>query len=108
MEACGPHCEILSEGGDKTGVKAAVGVYKEHGVFYCGDVKTATALFPKKELSRLLRNSEHGDCAVMRAQVPIDERRNLTLYAIGQKRGPTVHTFISTFGMFTPPPKEAP
>lgn len=38
----------------------------------------------------------------MRAQVPIDERRNLTLYAIGQKRGPTVHTFISTFGMFTP------
>ena len=80
-------------------VKAAYWVWKEHKTHTAFDIKTATALFPRKHLVRLCPK-EHGSIVVMTANID-----GLTLYAFGQRRGPAVHTFLSTYGTFV---KEIP
>ena len=75
-------------------VKAAYFNKKINDVDSIFDVKTATALYPRKELSRLCPK-EHGAIIVMQAKV-----EDITMYAIGQRRGPAVHTFLTTFGTF--------
>lgn len=70
------------------------------------DIKTAHSLFPKKELARLVPK-KHGAVIVMQATITegLPQGKPLTLYAIGQRRGPAVHTFLSTCGSFI---KEVP
>ena len=77
-------------------VKAAVAIKEIHGVQSAWDVKTGTALYPRKELVRMC-GKEHGAVVVMSAEV-----KGVKLYAIGQRRGPSVHTFLSTCGTFIP------
>ena len=75
-------------------VKAAHWMWKEHKTHSAFDIKTATALFPRKHLIRLCPKENHA-VIVMTAKVG-----ELEMYAIGQRRGPSVHTFLSTFGTF--------
>ena len=77
-------------------VKAAVAIKEIHGVQSAWDIKTGTALYPRKELVRMC-GKEHGAVVVMSAVV-----KGVKLYAIGQRRGPSVHTFLSTCGTFIP------
>ena len=55
------------------------------------DVKTMTALFPKAELVRITPK-EHGAFVVMQAEISegFPPGKKVTLYAIGQRRGPKV------------------
>ena len=71
-------------------------LHKTHSVF---DMKTGTSLFPRVEIIKICPK-EHGSLVVMQAQI-----EDLNLYAIGQRRGPAVHTFLTTFGTFQ---KEVP
>lgn len=75
-------------------VKAAYHVWKNHKTHFAGDVKTATALFPRKDLVRLCPK-QHGEYIVMSANLD-----GLELFAVGQRRGKAVHTFLTTFGTF--------
>jgi hypothetical protein len=55
---------------------------------------TLTTYIPyTRELTRLCPK-EHGAIIVMKAEIST----YVTLYAIGQRRGPAVHTFVSTCG----------
>ena len=80
-------------------LKAAVKIWKKFKVHSAFDMKTGTSLFPRDDLIRLCPK-EHGSLVVMTANID-----DLKLYAIGQRRGPAVHTFLTTFGTFQ---KEVP
>ena len=82
-----------------TSVKAAYHQKAELDVDSLGDLKTGSALFPRKELSRLVAK-EHGSIAVMTASMKLPSGATFPLYAIGQRRGPAVHTFLTTCGSF--------
>ena len=73
------------------GVKSAYFIMKEFGVHSAWDVKTMTALFPKAELVRITPK-EHGAFVVMQAEISegFPPGKKVTLYAIGQRRGPKV------------------
>ena len=72
-------------------------LYNTHSLF---DIKTGTSLFPRKELLRLCAK-EHGSILVMTASITTGlEGRTLKLFAIAQRRGPSVHSFLATFGTF--------
>ena len=75
-------------------VKAAYFAKKLNDLHSLFDIKTATALYPRKELQKLCP-SNHGGIIVMTAEV-----EGVEMFAIGQRRGPSVHTFLSTFGTF--------
>ena len=75
-------------------VKAAYHSKKIHDVHTAFDIKTATGLFPRKELVKICPK-KHGSIVVMRTTL-----EGIELFAIGQRRGPSVHTFLSTFGTF--------
>ena len=76
------------------GVKAVHSCKKKLGVETIFDIKTGTSLFPRKEIVRLC-GKEHGSMILMTAVLD-----NIPLYAIGQRRGTAVHTFLSTCGTF--------
>ena len=81
-------------------VKAAYWNKKLHNTHSLFDIKTGTALFPRKELVRLCAK-EHGSILVMTASITTGlEGRTLKLFAIAQRRGPSVHSFLATFGTF--------
>ena len=81
-------------------VKAAYWNKKLHNTHSLFDIKTGTALFPRKELVRLCAK-EHGSILVMTASITAGlEGRTLKLFAIAQRRGPSVHSFLATFGTF--------
>ena len=81
-------------------VKAAYFNKAVHNVHSMFDIKTGTALFPRKELKRLCPK-EHGALVVMTATITEGlGGRTLYLYAIAQRRGPAVHTFLTTCGSF--------
>lgn len=71
---------------------------ESHSAF---DIKTGSSLFPRKELQRLC-GKEHGSVVVMRANMKLPNGKTLTLYAIAQRKGPAVHTYLTTFGTFQP------
>jgi hypothetical protein len=75
-------------------VRAAFSSWKKHKAHSLFDIKTGTSLFPRADIIRLCAK-DHGSIVVMQAQI-----EDLTLYAIGQRRGPAVHTFLSTCGTF--------
>ena len=75
-------------------VKSAVFTWKHLKVHTAYDVKTATALYPRNEIIRLCPKENHATI-VMTATVD-----GVKLYAVGQRRGPAVHTFLTTFGTF--------
>ena len=75
-------------------VKAAYYCKTLHGVESAWDIKTGSALFPRAELVRLCPK-EHGSIVVMEGKIG-----TVDMYAWGQRRGPAVHTFLSTFGTF--------
>ena len=75
-------------------VKAAHSCKKRKRVDTAFDVKTGTSLFPRPELVRLCPK-EHGAIVIMTAVVD-----GVDMIAIGQRRGPSVHTFLSTCGTF--------
>ena len=77
-----------------TSVKAAYHQMAELDVDSLGDLKTGSALFPRKELSRLVAK-EHGSIAGMTASMKLPSGATFPLYAIGQRRGPAVHTFLT-------------
>jgi hypothetical protein len=52
-----------------------------------------------QELTRLCPK-EHGAIVLMTATITSISLNNLTLYALAQRRGPAVHTFITTCGSF--------
>ena len=76
-------------------VKAAYACKTFQGVDMVFDIKTGTALFPRGDLVRLCPK-EHGSFIVMSAEV-----KGVKMYAFAQRRGPAVHTFLSTFGTFS-------
>ena len=76
-------------------VKAAYYCKSFQGVDMVFDLKTGTALFPRADLVRLCPK-EHGAFIVMTAEV-----KGVKMYAFAQRRGPSVHTFLSTFGTFS-------
>ena len=80
-------------------VKALFSIWKRFKVHSAWDVKTGTALYPRKEIQRMCAK-EHGSIVVMQAE--IEDR---LMYAVGQRRGPSVHTFLTSFGTFI---KEVP
>ena len=81
-------------------VKAAYFNKKVNNVHSMFDIKTGTSLFPRKELVRLCPK-EHGALVVMTAKISEGlEGRTVYLYAIAQRRGPAVHTFLTTCGSF--------
>ena len=80
-------------------VKALFNCWKRFKVHSVWDVKTGTGLYPRKEIQRLCAK-EHGSIVVM--QATIEDR---VMYAVGQRRGPAVHTFLTSFGTFE---KEVP
>ena len=81
-------------------VKAAYFNKKLHNVHSLFDIKTGTALFPRKELMRLCAK-EHGSIVVLTTSITEGlAGRTLNLFAIAQRRGPAVHTFLATFGTF--------
>ena len=89
------HSNAAAYGDSRFGsVKAANFCWTELEIHTAFDVKSGTALFPRKELARICPKP-HGSIVVMTAKI-----NDLTLYAIGQRRGPSVHTFLSTFGTF--------
>ena len=67
-----------------------------HSIF---DIKTGTSLFPRAELIKMC-GKEHGSLVVMKATLKLPNGELLVLYAIAQRRGPSVHTFLSTCGSF--------
>ena len=73
------------------GAKSAYHIMLEFGVHSAFDVKTMTALFPKAELVRLTPKA-HGAFIVMQAEISegFPPGKKVTLYAIGQRRGPKV------------------
>ena len=75
-------------------VKGAFSIWKKLKIHSVWDVKTATALYPRKEIQRMCAK-EHGSIVVMQAK--IEDR---LLYAVGQRCGPAVHTYLTTFGTF--------
>ena len=75
-------------------VNAAVKNMQINGTHSIYDIKTGSALFPQDDLKRLC-GKKHGDLVVMKATV-----EGVILYAIAQRRGPAVHTFLSTCGTF--------
>ena len=75
-------------------IKSAFGNWKNGKTHSMFDIKTGTGLFPRKEIIKLCPQA-HGSLVVMTAKI-----EDLTLYAIGQRRGPAVHTFLTTFGTF--------
>ena len=65
----------------------------EHGLYGYGDVKTQTTRYPTQELIDLV-GPNSGDWAVMTTVVSGGH----LIYAIGHRRGGTVHTYISSHG----------
>ena len=64
------------------------------GLYFYGDVKTHTARYPTEELiSRVGPNS--GDWAVMTTTVAGGHN----IFAVGHRRGGTVHTYLSSHGL---------
>ena len=83
-------------------VKAAYYLMLLKGVHSIFDIKTGTALYPRKELQRICPK-EHGSIVVMATSIALPgDGTVLKLYAIAQRRGPSVHTFLSTCGTFKP------
>ena len=71
-----------------------VEVLLDHGLYGYGDVKTKTSRYPTKELQELV-GPNAGDWAVMTTTVAGGKK----IYAIGHRRGGTVHTYISSHGL---------
>ena len=71
-----------------------VEVLAEKGLYGYGDVKTKTARYPTKELTELV-GPNPGDWAVMTTKVAGGHK----VYAIGHRRGGSVHTYISSHGV---------
>lgn len=66
-----------------------------------GDVKTNTARFPKDELAAMT-GPNSGDWAVITTEVVLDDGSIMKLMGIGHRRGPEVHTFVSSHGTTLP------
>ena len=65
----------------------------EFGLYGYGDVKTLTSRYPTKELIDLV-GPNSGDWGVMTTKVTGGH----VVYALGHRRGGTVHTYISSHG----------
>jgi hypothetical protein len=71
---------------------------RKMGVHPIFDIKTAHALFPKAAL--IDRTPiHHGGLCVMETTMILNGEPE-TFYAVGQRRGPKVHTFLCTSGTF--------
>lgn len=77
-------------------VKSLVACWRHHKVHSIYAVKTATALFPSDALKTHC-GLAHGSLVVMTATVPIDGK-DLKIFAVAQRRGPKVHTFLASCG----------
>ena len=85
------------------GVKALEGIYVESdGTIYpFGDVKTNTARFDKEALASHC-GAASGDWAVMTTQLKLPDNSKLDVMGVAHRRGPEVHTFISSHGTTLP------
>ena len=84
------------------GVNAAEAIYLESGkvIYPFGDVKTNTSRFPTVEL-RAQCGPESGDWATMTSSVHLADDTYLNVMAVAHRRGPEVHTYLSTHGLTT-------
>lgn len=69
-------------------------------IFPFGDVKTNTARFCKEELAQTVPEGS-GEWATMVTDIQLPDDSVLKMFAVGHRRGPAVHTFISTCGETT-------
>ena len=92
-------------GGDSwfMGVKSVEAIFIESNgtIFPFGDVKTNTSRFPKTELAEHC-GPDSGDWAVMTTNIKLPDSTMLPAMGLAHKRGPEVHTFISTHGLTLP------
>ena len=84
------------------GVNSAEAIFIESGkvIYPFGDVKTNTSRFPTAEL-RAACGPNSGDWAVFTSDVHLGDGSHLDVMAIAHRRGPEVHTYLSTHGVTT-------
>lgn len=66
-------------------------------IFPFGDVKTNTSRFCKEELAMEVK-PESGEWATVTTEVVLEDNSTLKMFGLGHRRGPAVHTFLSTCG----------
>ena len=69
----------------------------DHGIYGFGDVKTNTSGFPTKHLQEHC-GEDPGDWITLRT----NDYKGRQVIAVGHRRGPSVHTFISAHGTTIP------
>lgn len=67
-------------------------------IFPFGDVKTKTSRFPTDAVKRAC-GPHSGDWATMTTEVTLEDGTIMPAMAIAHRRGPEVHTFLSTHGL---------
>ena len=84
------------------GVNQMEAVYWESGkvMHFFGDVKTNTSRFPTQEL-RAAVGPNSGDWATFTTQVHLPDFTCMEAMAVGHRRGPEVHTYLSSQGVTT-------
>lgn len=85
------------------GVDSAEAIHWESKktIFPFGDVKTKTTRFPTEELKAAC-GPHSGDWSVMTTDVQLEDSSMMKTMAIGHRRGPEIHTFLSTCGLTIP------
>ena len=70
-------------------------------IYPLGDVKTNTSRFATEEL-RAKCGPASGDWATFTTEVELEDGGHLDMMAVAHRRGPAVHTFLSTCGLTLP------
>ena len=84
------------------GLNAAEAIFLTSGkaIFPFGDVKTNTSRMPMDELKKAV-GPDSGDWATFTTELHLGDDTRAPLMAVGHRRGPEVHTFISMHGKTT-------
>lgn len=69
-------------------------------IFPFGDVKTNTSRFCKEQLAAGVAEGS-GEWATVVTDVELEDHTVLKMFAVGHRRGPAIHTFLSTCGEST-------
>lgn len=68
-----------------------------NGLHFIGDVKTGTSRYPSEQIKRATPK-ESGAWATMTSELHLSNGKQVPIYALSHRRGPSIHTFICTCG----------
>ena len=69
----------------------------QKGLFFLGDVKTATKRFPSEALEQNT-NPENGAWATFTSELKLGGDKTIPIFSVSHRRGEHVHNFVSTCG----------